>query len=236
MLMVNQLGGFGVGGGKAGASVSYIGTTLSPAAAQNHTFNGVAIGVADPTRRLIFVVHTVNSVAFRSVSSFTVDGVAITPALLTLDSSGFNGGRIEIFSVLKPTGTTANLQINTNGTNANMSVDVFRAINENVTTPHDTLTDNSMTGNTLSDTINVPGGGWIVAAANHFGATTAPTGINWTAGVTESIDTTVGTGAVARSGAAIATGLAAETGRTVTSVNVGSTIGQLGAMAGISWG
>lgn len=235
MLSVTQLSGFGTGAAGAGPELAFVGLVKSAAAAQNHTFNTTAIGAADPTRRVIFAVHTVNSVAFRTISSFTVDGVAITPAHITLDSSGFNGGHVAIFSVLKPTGTTADLQINTNGTNAHMTVQVFRAINETVATPHDTLTDNSMTGNTLSDTINVPGSGWVLAVANHFGATTAPTGVNWTAGVTEVSDDVVGT-AVARASAAIQVGLPSETGRTVTSVNVGSTIGQLGAMTGMSWG
>jgi hypothetical protein len=237
MLSVTQLCGFGAGAAAPAppppAEVAFIGRTNSDAA-QNHTLNGVAIGAEHPTRRVVFAVHTVNSVAFRTISSFTVDGVAITPAHIAINGSGFTAGHIALFSVLKPTGTTANLQINTNGTNAELTVEVFRAINETVATPHATMSDGSIAGNTVSGTINIPANGWVMAAATMHGSPAA-TNLTWT-GVTEVSEDVVGVGSVVREGVALQNGLPSETGRAISAVSTGPTAGQNGALAAMSWG
>jgi hypothetical protein len=214
-------------------SIAFVGITKA-AATQNHTLNNVAIGAAAATRRVIFVVHSSNSVAFRSVSSFTVDGVSVTPAHVAVNSSGFNGGRIEIFSVLKPTGTTANLQINFSGANAALSVEIFSALNETSASPNATMTDDTQSSGVLNGTINVLGNGWVLAAANGFGASPSPTGMGWT-GVTEVDDDVVGT-SIIRASSGVQNSLPVEVGRAISATIQGSTASQLGALAAMSWG
>jgi hypothetical protein len=232
MLMLTQLYGF-MAGGAPPPDVSFVGATNSDAA-QNHTLNNVAIGAADPTRRVIFVVRSTNSVAFRTATTFTVDGVSVLPAHISINGNSFTAGRVAIFSILKATGTTANLQINFDGTLAELTVEVFRAINETVATPHATMSDGTITGNTVNGTINIPGNGWVIASATMHG-TPAATNITLT-GVTEVNESTVGVGTAVRYASGMQSLLPLESNRAISAVSTGPTAGQNGALAAISWG
>lgn len=230
MLKINQLSGFG-SGGAVPPSISFASIVKSAAAAQNHTFSATSIGLADPTRRLVFAVITQNSVAFRTVT-VTVDGASPT-SHTSVQGASFNGGRIEFFSILKPANTTADFQINTSGTNTHVTLIVWNAINEILTSPFATGTDGSTSGNQVDLTLNVPENGWIVAASALFGSPN-PTGNTWT-GITETVDDVVGTVFV-RAGGANESFLAAQTGRNIICVVAGPSSSQVGCLAAMSWG
>ena len=210
-------------------SVSYIGIT-KPAVAQNFTLSGLSIGAADETRRVIIALAWNNAVAHRTVSSITMDTVSMGAALVSVVGSSFLGGDIAFYSALKPAGTTADFQINFSGINVALSVAIFRALNENSITPHDTLSDNAISGSNFSDTINIANSGWVIATANGSG--TSPTGVTW-AGATEQFDDVIDATVVRDSGA-LEQLLSVQTGRTITATIAATSPG--GCLAGISWG
>lgn len=213
-------------------SVTFVATTAS-AAATNHTFTGASIGAADATRRLIVALQWANSVAHRTISSFTIDvgagAVSMGAAHVTVSSGdGFVGGDLAIYSILAPSAaTTATFQVNTSGANTLMQLSVFRALNETSTTPFATMSDTSASGGALNASINITTNGWLVAASNEGGISL--TGVSWT-NATEQYDT----GSGGRSGA-LESGLAAQTGRSITATIAASSAFQ-GCMGGVSWG
>ena len=214
-------------------SLTYVGITKG-AAAQNHTFNGVNIGPAAPTRRLIIALAWSNSVAHRTISLFTMNGVSMgADHVHAIASPGFQGGDVAFYSVLAPTGTTANFQINTSGTNTSMDMSVFNALNETLASPHAAMTAGTLSGNTLSGNINIPNNGWLLAVSNGFGNPT-PGSMNWT-GVTPVYQDVLGVTVIRTSGA-IENLLPVQAGRAVTAVIPSATAGQTGALAAMSWG
>ena len=232
MLMLNQLSGFSAGGAVP-ASISYIGTTQG-GPSQNFTFNTVSIGAADLTRRIIAAILWDNTVVHPTISSFTIDmgagAVSMgSPHVSASAAGGFAGGDVGIYSILAPTAaTTANFQINTSSTNSRMNLMVFRALNESLSSPFATMSDNSLTGQVLNGTINIPGSGWFLGAAMCAGS--GITDITWS-GTTEVADVT--RSSTVRVTAELSQLMAAETGRAISTTQDG-TVPQ-GCLAGISW-
>ena len=121
-------------------------------------------------------------------NSATIGGVAATihaqtttgPTSAQLDTG------IAIISALVPTGTTAAVALTFNNTVARTSLGIYRAINEVNASPHATMTDNTLSSNVNSGTINIPGTGMLVAGSTA--ATTAGQANTWT-GATETVDT-----------------------------------------------
>ena len=219
-------------------SLTYVGITKSAAAAQNFSFAGVNIGPAAATRRLIVALAWENSVAHRTISSFTMD-IGGGPVSMGADlvhaiaSPGFQGGDVAFYSILAPTGGSALFQVNTSGTNVHMSMSVFNALNETVASPHAAMTDGTLSGNTLSGNINIPANGWLLAVSNGFGSPT-PGSMNWT-GVTPVYQDVLGTTAIRTSGATENL-LPVQAGRAVAAVIPAATAGQTGSLAAMSWG
>src|SRR6185436_10645344 len=122
---------------------------------------------------------------------------------------------VGIYSILAPTAaTTANFQINTSATNSRMNLMVFRALNESLSSPFATMSDNSLTGQVLNGTINIPGSGWFLGAAMCAG-----TDITWS-GTTEVADVTQSS--TVRVTAGLSQLMAAETGRAISTTQDGT--------------
>jgi len=215
----------GVAASKAPPAISYIGTTANETDLTTYTFTNHAIGAADPTRRVVVSVNLGYSIASgQTLLSATIAGIAAT---IHVNMSGANVNAW--ISALVPTGTTANIVVTANGANCRRcAVMVYRAVNETVTTPHQTVTDNTLTSATLSVAINIPAGGWVAAAAIFNGNAT----VTWV-GVTEQYDLQYAEVTIPRSGG-FASGLPAEAGRTVSAT--ASLVPGASVLAAISWG
>lgn len=231
MLMLTQLCGF-MAGGKPPPELAFIGFTEITTDLADYTFAGVAIGAADPTRRVVVAIHWADSAVTTTLeNSVTIQGIAATI------HQAADGGtsNCAIVSALVPTGTTADIIF---GTVSNTPVDraaiaVYRAINESVATPHDTAVDLTPSSNVLSDTINIPANGWVVGAANWSNAV-SPTADTW-AGVTEQYGGAAGDAAVQFRSGGFATSLPLEANRTLScTLSAGSNPN--GRLAGVSWG
>ena len=121
-----------------GVNVTNPGINLVKTYEGNHTIDSVGtditiddapIGTADAERKLFIAInHVVNSSGSPAQDSLTVDGVAATREA--------EGGTLQfstIWSIAKPTGTTADIVISPNGTDGIMRVTVFSVIGGTVT-------------------------------------------------------------------------------------------------------
>ena len=204
--------------------LTFVGYSEDGVQRTTYTFNTVSIGAADVTRRVVVVAHWRASLVRRTMSAATINGISILPANVSVSAANIDRGDISIFSLLVPTGTTANFSFTLNAAADDFSMGVFRAINESSASPHDTMTDTTPASNVLTGTLDIPANGWVVAGGNGSTAT-----VTW-AGATERYDDTIGNAGVAASGASDDL-LAAEANKTV-SMNTAST----GCLAAMSWG
>jgi hypothetical protein len=224
MLMVNNLIGFGAGQTTILGSSSYIGTAASASPASNVvTFSAQAIGAADPTRRVVVTVTNFSGTI--GLSSATIGGIAATIHISQGD------GFIEssaIISALVPTGTTADIVLTFSGTPYDVTANVYRQINETVSSPYATAFDLiSDINGILTTTIDIPANGMLYAVAAVYTGTTSS--YTWV-GAIERNDINGGSGFTNASSAS-ETGLGGQTGRTVTATCTQSGDGTLVAMS-----
>jgi hypothetical protein len=233
MLTLTQLIGFGAGGAPP-PELSFIGYTFNATQQTTYTFNGVAIGAADPTRRVIVAAYWGDIVSHKTITAASINGGSVLPAHVSAVGGSFNAGDVAIFSGLVPTGTTANFSFTLNASVAStkFGIGVYRAINEGVATPHAVATDITVAAGALSSTINIPASGWVIGAAGGFGDA-AFNNFTWT-GATEQFDQIRATGTVARASGALQASLPPQPNRPITAT--GNGVMSTGALAAISWG
>lgn len=182
-----------------------------------YTHNSINFGEAHKTRRIFVVAGASNGTSGAGdVSSATIGGVAATIHL-----NNFQGlVKSAIFSAIVPTGTSGTISITYAAEMFQHGIAVYSSYYLLDTAPFDTASD---TGDALSLNLNVPDIGIIVA-----GGCWTTTGGTTMTGVTEYQDTTDGR----QFASGYATGLAAETNRTI-SLNNGS--GGNAAGHSLSW-
>lgn len=215
------------------ASIAFVGVSHDNTASATPSYAGVAIGAADATRRVRAIVHWTVSNAARTLVSATIGGVAATIEAQTTTgptSAQLDTG-IAIFSALVPTGTTATVAMTFSNTVTRTSLGIYRQINEVNNTPHATMTDNTLSSNVNSGTIDIPLGGTLLAGS--IAATTAGQSNTWT-GVTETVDTPHPNAAGILNMEGSETGLGVQTGRTVSTLITGTAV--RGVLAAVSWG
>lgn len=186
-----------------------------------YTFNNVDIGVAHSTRRVVVAVASVST-----ISSATIGGVSATIHIQV--GSGDQAGLI---SAVVPTGTTATISITFTAAGLMCGIGVYRLINETSGSPHATASDTTVATGVLSTTINVPTNGSLFAVAKAF-QKAGPLTFTWS-GATERYDQAVES-LDTHSGAS-ETGLASQTGRTV-SVTLSASTNVSGMLAVMTWG
>lgn len=191
MLKVNQLTGFNVGGTVA-ASLNYIGSTTLQNPSDPCTFTSAAIGTADAGRRVFVVIAVDDNSATFTINTVTIGGISATIHVQASDTEGAVG----IASAIVPTGTTANIVVDTSLTSPqDVSCSVYAAYNVVRTTPYDTDFDNA---NDPSQTaVDIPDGGFVIAGCQHgnsgvafvitgvtadYQATTPEAGFRWGSG------------------------------------------------------
>lgn len=234
MLNVNALSGFGASSDApvTPASLSYIGLSSDNTASSTPSYSGVSIGAADSTRRVFAVVHWGVTNAARTLSSATIGGVAATihAQTTTGPTSAQNDTGVAIFSALVPTGTTATVAMTFSGSVTRSQLAIYSMLNPINTTPHATMTDNTMSSGVMSGTINIPTVGMLIAATTA--AALSGMTNSWV-GATENYDTAHPNAAGQCATGASGTGMTLESNRTVSSTTTSTPV--RGALAAVSW-
>lgn len=192
--------------------VTYTDTEVNSANQQNYTFNSVSFGTEDADR-YIFVGAYSNGASGGggTVSSMTIGGVGAT-----LASGGLNPSDNTIYCAIwyaaVPTGTTGTVQVNHSDTRGRCGITVWNVTTASLTLDDTSLLGTSVTSNpSVSDTLNVPTGGYVLAAAGTSNSN-AITGNTWT-GTTQDTWTVVESNAYV--GASTASVPGGETGRSI---------------------
>lgn len=232
MLNVNQLCGFGAGN-RLPISFTHIGTVSDSTTQTTYTYTAAAIGVADPTRRVVIFFHWQVTNSALTVNSATIGGIAATihTQTTTGPTSAQGDTGCAILSALVPTGTTANVVVTLSGAASRSLIGVTTQYNESITAPFNVMApDNTMSSGVLSATMNIPEQGLNYAACTGAGAS----GGSWTwSGNTERYDAPHAGAAGLTLTGAVEGPLAAQTGRTIQATLVSTP--SRGAEVAMSW-
>lgn len=135
--------------GASPASLIFQATTQQTSAT-NYTFAGQAIGSATPSRYVIVAAHLYSNSA-RTISSVTVGGISATQ-VVTQSVVNFFSYRASIYIAAVPTGTTADVVVNTSGVCEQMTISVWAAYDLNSAT----AVDSDSATSSGSSTFNIP--------------------------------------------------------------------------------
>ena len=124
--------------------------TTPQTSATNYTFSSQAIGTASSTRYVIVAAHLYSNSA-RTISSVTVGGISATQ-VITQSVVNFYSYRASIYIAAVPTGTTADVVVNTSGVCEQMTINVWAAYDLNSAT----AVDSDSATSTGSSTFNIP--------------------------------------------------------------------------------
>ena len=160
-----------------GSFASSAGTSAAPNAT-TFTFSGVALGTAATDRHIVIAALTATASA-ADANTVTVAGES---ASLVVRASGGDNSRAELWIVALPSGTTGDVVITWSTAKDRCGYAAWAMYGANASA-HDTATDGDTTP---SFTIDVPAGGYLIAAATQTGSSSTPTA-TWT-GVTENFD------------------------------------------------
>lgn len=159
-------------------TVQYLTLVSSPSNTSGYSFSSVSLGPEDPSRRIVCVVHW-QRLDIRSLTSATIDGQAMT----IHNQTAVSGHGIAACSRLYPTGSTATIAISLNNTVNSAAVAVY-AVYKELLGVHDSGTDGTVSGNSLS--VNTDGNGGLVI----LGASSTTDG-SWSGSSVERYDTIV---------------------------------------------
>lgn len=178
-LRVNQLIGFGGGGGATTLTyiASYVDTGASP-----YTFN-VSLGEAAAGRKMLFGTDTEGTGSSRTVSSakLHVPSVAADPTGTTCSQVAgvsVTANAVALLQCDRTDGTSGQLVVTWSGVTLRSGLGVWRATNASSTA---TVTDST---DPLSQSLTVPSGGFVVA----IGAGITATSFSWGSALTEKYD------------------------------------------------
>jgi hypothetical protein len=182
MLRMNQLTGFGAGGGKVflPVTITYVGSNVNSANQASYTFNTQGIGTAFTGRRVILGVKS----QVQATSSVTCNGSPMTQ----LGSPSGGSDHLSFWEAIVDTGTTANFVFTMAGTASNIGFSVWSVAGGFPATIRDRQFNSNNSGLVASVTVTRPVNSGILAIAHGSGSSSA-TGYSWT-GVTERNDFT----------------------------------------------
>lgn len=178
MLAVNQLSGFGSGGGPPPAEVLVTDNTFNNANTASYSFAGVLFGPEDPDRYIVVAFSSTQSGA-RTFSSVTIGGIAAT----MVNEVHTTNGTFGMFIAKVPTGTSGTVVVNLNSAATRAALGVWQLTKLLSATP---VTATSV-ANPLSASVTAQPGGVTIGAAAGY-ATSAQSFI-WT-GLLEDYDAT----------------------------------------------
>lgn len=162
--------------------------TIDDSATNSYSVSVPGSGEAHANRRLFALIHWVEGTTERTISSVTIGGVSAT-----VRQEGHNGGSTglgcAIASAIVPTGsvTNATVAITFSGTASGVGISLIRAVGLTQTSVFDFGTaESTSTAVTISDTVNIPPSGLLIAV--YTGSTnTEAVAVTWT-GATELYD------------------------------------------------
>ena len=128
----------------------------------NYSFASKSLGAADSSRYIVVLIHKFTVTNSNPVTSVTVAGVAATKLASTFYWNIDQAAESSIWIAAVPTGTTGTIAVNSGYSNSNCGIRLFRLLGVN-TTPVDTISSGAAL-NTVTDTIDVPIGGVVLAA------------------------------------------------------------------------
>lgn len=135
-----------------------------------YTFSSVALGRPHATRRIIVDISSRKTSTTINVSSVSVAGISATEIL---DNSwGSDNNEIGFWIATVPAGATGSVVVTFSGSVDRCLIDVFRGINLKSGTPTDTGINSSTSASSLSASIDVLPGGYILALASYSGVGT----------------------------------------------------------------
>lgn len=183
MLILNDLIGFGAGGGVP-TTISFLQLVRDDSDLTTYTYASQNFGGADPRRYLIAALGGRANVA-RTLNGVTIGGVTATSlANVTVGTTGI----VSLWSAYVPTGASGDVVATYSGGMLRTSCALFRLLSDSdATVPTDSQTDNTLSGSDLSVSLAVPVGGVAIAAIHTN--TTGTSSATWS-GVTESYDQT----------------------------------------------
>lgn len=211
------------------AEGAFLTTDTSSANSTTYTFSSLTFGTAAADRYIVACFTTRGGGSNADIDSVTIGGVTATEVInaTALQATVWNGTAIFIAAV--PSGTSGDVVVTYNVSTLRCGCSLYRLTGLGSATAHDTASDTTFSGGELTDTIDVPAGGIVIAASGQDSGTTP--GYTWT-GVTEEYDEAVEANFDHSGG--IETGLAVETGRTITAAIAGSPAAQTMAAASFS--
>lgn len=157
----------------------------SATAAASFTFTGLNFGAASPDRYLVACICWEGSPA-KTLTSCTIGGVAAS-IICQVNGGSTSVNSSAICIALVPTGTSGNVVANFSGSAGETGCSLYSVSGIPAGTASSSATS---AANAPTATINVPGGGAVIAVANAIGPSGAPTA-TWT-GLTKDVDAVIG--------------------------------------------
>jgi len=167
------------------AAVSYLTSAGDGATATTYTFSSQTLGVAAADRYIVVLVGS-SSISTGGFASVSVGGVSATE--VAEEATGNPADVAGMWIALVPTGTTGDVVVTCNASNARCGIGLWRLTGVDSITPHAFGQDNGTLGAnpSASTTVAVESGGMLVAGAYTSNGTTVS--LAWT-GVTEDFET-----------------------------------------------
>lgn len=161
-------------------SLAFLQATGSTSDLTTYTFSSQNLGTAASDRYIIVAASCRKADPAATLSSATIGGVSAT----IIHQSTRGGNTVALFAAAVPTGTTGDIVVTWSTGVLRCGIGAYRVTGSDATTYHDR--DVGTEVNNPIATIDVPAGGFAIAAGYNAGNTTA----TWS-GVTEDYDTTV---------------------------------------------
>lgn len=214
-------------------SVSNTASAIVTTDLTTYTHSSQALGEAIADRIIVVHISGFGGSVSRTISSVTIGGGSATEIITAIANGDGNDTVLSsLYSAKVPTGTTGDVVVVFSGAMDNCAIIVYRLANVSATIS-DTGSDITLTGNAVSDTLNIPAGGAAIAGVCFLG--TAARTVSWT-NITETSGTD-GTieGNTTRSGAHD-TFTSTQTALTLTATASGTLNGNGGALVMASFG
>lgn len=172
MLRSNRLMGFGAF--PQPAIVTYRSVSNDTANLTTYTHSSMSLG---PTSHIRLIGISVGNSSLRDINSVTVDGVAAT----FIGKTDASINTVQLWIANPSSNTTGDVVVVLDGAAVRCITNVWSVSGLKSKTAADTGSDNTVTSNALSDSVNIPANGICVAVAYGAGSgnrTTTWTGLN----------------------------------------------------------
>lgn len=167
-------------GGSVAFNLSFTDSGSQVASLTSFTFAARAIGAADATRIVAVGIGIQATIGNTTITGVTIGGVAATQATGAYQTEVTGGQTTDIWYAAVPSGTTADVVVNTAAQLSRCAVFVYRAIGTGV--GFSVANGHADSGNVNSEAaaVTVPAGGGVIGVAAAHNATETITGTNLT--------------------------------------------------------